>query len=216
MSAAGNRLLILVGSPKPLERSASARLGKIVGEALSARGWELRTVRIPDALKSEASIESMLSEVERADGVVLTAPLYVDSLPAPVIRALGAIANQRADSGSSKMIRFASILNCGFTEAAQNHTAQRLLKRFAEKAGLVWAGAISAGSAGAVTKSVRVSLNLLADAMAAGGDLSTQAVEREAKNAVPGWTYRVIGNWMWKRQAKKNGALDQFYARPYT
>jgi len=215
MNENGNRILILVGSPKPLERSASARLGRIVGEALSAKGWQAETIRILDALKSDASVESVLSAVARSDVVLLTTPLYVDSIPAPAIGMLSAIADHRVGRDLEDRPRFASILNCGFAEAAQNGTAQRILEQFAARAGFAWAGGISVGSAGFVTKSVRDALDLLADALATGRNAPERAINRAAKNAIPGWLYRVLGNWMWKRQAKKNGVLDQLNARPY-
>ena len=148
--------------------------------------------------------------------MLLTTPLYVDSLPAPVIRLLRRIADHRSESGPQTRPRLVSIINCGFAEAAQNHSAQRVVGRFAAQAQLAWAGGVSLGSAGVVTKKGRESLNLVAEALATGAALPEQAVTRLGRNVIPGWLYRVGGNRMWKRQAKKNDVLRQLGARPYS
>ncbi len=217
MSSTGGRVVILVGSPKPLQHSSSARLGKIVADVLSSKGWRIETTRVLDVLKSDAAIEAFLFDIGSADVVVLTAPLYVDGLPAPVIRLLKRIAARVAASGlrEGRCPRFASILNCGFAEAAQNTTAQRILERFAARIGWTWGGGISLGSAGFVNKRVRESLGLFADALAMRGAVPEGAVERAGRKAIPSWLYRSVGNRMWKRQARKHGVLERLDARPY-
>ena len=216
MNAGGKRVLILVGSPKPLERSASARIGGIVADRLKRRGWGAETYRAVDMLGVDGSMQSALRVVDRADVVLLTTPLYVDSLPAPVIHVLQRIADRRSKKDPQTRPRLASIINCGFAEAGQNRTAQRVVECFATQAQLAWAGGVSLGSAGFLTRKGRESLNHIAEALAAGVGLPEQNVIRLGRNVIPSWLYRVVGNRMWKRQAKKNDVLRQLGARPYS
>jgi hypothetical protein len=87
----------------------------------------------------------MLAATDRADLVVPAFPLYVDSLPAPVIRALERIARQRQEAGIPHQQRFLAIANSGFPEAAHMDTAMAICRCFARQAGFVWTGGLTLG-----------------------------------------------------------------------
>ena len=55
-----------------------------------------QTLHVTKAVRSNEAVEELLAAVASADLVVLSFPLYVDCLPAPVIRALELIAARRA------------------------------------------------------------------------------------------------------------------------
>ena len=89
------KALLLVGSPKP-GASSSESLGAYLLEELEKRGVETQTMHVTKAVRSEEATEELLAAVDSADLVVLSFPLYIDSLPAPAIRALELIAGRRA------------------------------------------------------------------------------------------------------------------------
>ena len=73
-----------------------------------------------------------------ADLVILLSPLYVDSFPAPVTKALESFAERRKREPVRRDQGFVAVLNCGFPEAPQNHTALANARNFALEAGFSW------------------------------------------------------------------------------
>ncbi len=215
MSDVSDRILLLIGSPKGSEKSGSARLGRIAVDGLEERGWSSESIHLHAAVKSEKGQRELFEAIDRANVVLLAAPLYVDSLPAPAIRALELIARHRGSGGAKRVPRFVSIINCGFVEPSQNDTCQRILRRFADRAGFEWVTGVSLGGGGRIPKRVREALKILVEAL----DLEIlvpDEVERLTwKPSMPGWLYVIGGNVGWRRLADKNGVKDQLRARPY-
>ncbi|MEA3239605.1 MAG: NAD(P)H-dependent oxidoreductase, partial [Candidatus Bipolaricaulota bacterium] len=147
MNSEGKRVLLLVGSPKAPGKSVSEALGAYVVEKLGTRGWSSETIFIRMSLQSDEGRAALLEAVKTADLIILSFPLYVDSLPAPVIRAMELIAERRLD----KKTRLAVIANCGFPEAQHNNVAMDICQRFAHASGLEWAGGLALGMGGAVS-----------------------------------------------------------------
>ena len=107
--------LLLVGSPKP-GASSSASLGTYLLEQLEQLGLRTDTVNLTKALRSDEATEALHAAVAAADLVVLSFPLYIDSLPAPVIRALELIAARRAGlpAAPGDKPALVAICQCGF------------------------------------------------------------------------------------------------------
>ena len=214
MSAAAGRVLLLVGSPKGLEKSASGRLGRRVVEGLERRGWAGEAIHLHGAVLTEEGRRELASAADRADIVLLAAPLYVDSLPAPAIRALEILSAARRPGVPRRAPRFVSILNCGFVEPTQNETCQRILRRFAEQAGFEWAAGVSLGAGGAIPKRVDRALDLLVESLDLELLVPDEVDRLTSKPLMPRWLYVVGGNVMWRRLADRNGARRQLRARP--
>ena len=89
----------------------------------------------------------MLDAIDKADLVLLAFPLYVNSLPAPVIHALETIVMQRASQGENKHLPlFAAIANCGFPEPGHNATALAICENFPRLSNFTWAGSLALGA----------------------------------------------------------------------
>lgn len=215
--------LLLIGSPKT-KRSTSRVLGESLLARIAGEGFTTRTLCARLALSAEGE-QTLLEAVERADLLLISFPLYVDSLPAPLIRAFELIARHRQDR-QSPPIPLAVIANCGFPEARQNRTALAICHRFALQANFVWAGGLALGAGGAIdgrpleqrkgmTGNITRSLDLAAMALLRGEAIPPVAVELMARPLMPAWLYRQIGNLGWIIQARKNGVLGRLRARPY-
>ena len=93
--------------------------------------------------------EAAAEKEEKPRVVVLSFPLYVDSLPAPLIRMLEMIAARRARRAAPPGTpRVAVLIQCGFPEARQCDTAIGICRLFAERTGMRWAGALAMGMGG--------------------------------------------------------------------
>jgi hypothetical protein len=84
-----------------------------------------------------------------ADAVVLSFPLYVDHLPAPLLASLELAADMarraRAEDPSLRLPRLYAMINNGFYEPAHSLHAARSLELFCRDSGLAWSGALLAG-----------------------------------------------------------------------
>ena len=91
------RALLLVGSPRT-RKSTFNSLGGYLFEQLQARSMQVETIYPHTVLRSAAKTQELLDAVEDADLVTLAFPLYLDSLPAPVIEMLERISEHRHGS----------------------------------------------------------------------------------------------------------------------
>jgi multimeric flavodoxin WrbA len=217
------RALLLVGSPKT-RKSTSNSLGGYLYEQLAAHGVETETIYLHTVVHSPARMQALLDAVDAADLVTLAFPLYVDSLPAPVIKALERIAADRRDRAHRRQV-FTAIANSGFPEARQNATALAICRIFALQAGFEWAGALALGGGAAVAGAaltggknarIRASLDLAAGALAQGRAVPAAAQDLLAKPLIPHRAYRLMGSLGWNRLAIHHGAWRSLKRQPYT
>ena len=218
------RALLLIGSPRG-KQSTSQSLGGYLFEHLNARGIQTETIQLYPALGSQERIRTLLAAIDAPDLIVLAFPLYVDSLPGLVVRAMELIAAQRA--GSPMKQTFAAIANCGFPEAKNNQTALAICATFAEKAGFAWAGGLALGAGEAVVNqtplkelgwrgnTIRAALDLTADNLASGRPIPEEAMMLMAKQRIPKSLFALMGNFGWKQRAKKYGVEKSMRKRPY-
>ncbi len=218
-------LLLLIGSPKPSD-STSESLGNYLIQQMSARNCETKTLFIRPAISTDERREVFLSATDKADIIILASPLYVDSLPYPVTKAMEMIARHRQTSENRNGQQFLCIVNCGFPEAHHNDTAIAICRKFAGEVGFEWAGGLALGGGEAIigksldklgfmVRNITKSLDLTADDLANGKVLSHQAVTLMAKPLMPAWIYKLIGEFSFKRQAKKHQVYKNLEDCPY-
>ncbi len=94
-SASPRRALLIVGSPKTNSPSTSSILGTYVLQGLGDRGWETESLTLRASLNREEGEAALLASVERAGLILLAFPLYADSLPFLVTKALAVVATHR-------------------------------------------------------------------------------------------------------------------------
>ena len=214
--------VLLIGSPRWL-RSTSYFLGAYLIEKLE--DFDCETIHVHKAIAGSKMTQDMVETVNAADLIILSAPLYVDTLPAPVLRAFELIASARNEKPDRPQ-QFVAILNCGFPETKHNNTAMRICRLFADRVGLTWAGGLAMGmgpaidgrplaKAGRVGKNARDALSLAADALSKGRSVPEEAIKRMAEPPIPIRLYTMIGNRTWKKMASQYGMADELKARPF-
>jgi multimeric flavodoxin WrbA len=219
------RALLLVGSPKT-RKSTSNSLGTYLFEQLGAQSIQSETIYLHTVLRNPQKMDNLLKAVDGADLVTLAFPLYVDTLPAPVIEALERITAHRKWHVRTHRQLFAAIANCGFPEAFQCNTALANCETFAHQAGFTWAGGMALGAGhmldgvplaegGGMTMMMRQSLDLAANGLAQGQAIPQAALDGLAKPVIPHWLYRLSGWWRWIQKAKANGARKLLKRQPY-
>jgi len=220
------RAVLLVGSPRT-RKSTSGSLGGYLLERLGAQGVQVETIYIHTSLRSPDRMEALFEAVDAADLLLLAFPLYVDSLPAPLIEALERIAARRAGSKPAHPQRLAAIANCGFPEARHNDAALAICATFAQQAGFGWVGSLALGAGEGIVHGAALndldgraiplknSLEMAADALLMGQPIPQAAVDLMARPIIPGWLYRLAGIYGWREQAKRFGAHKMLKRQPY-
>jgi len=219
------RALLLVGSPKT-RKSSSNSLGTYLFEQLGAHSIQTETIYLHTVLRSPEKMRALLNAVDAVDLVTLAFPLYVDTLPAPVIEALERITTHRKGHDRTHRQLFAAIVNCGFPEAFQCNTALANCDIFAQGTGFIWAGGMALGAGhmldgvplvegGGMTMLMRQNLELAAKALVQGQAIPQTARDGLGKPVIPHWLYRLSGWWRWHQKARANGAKKLLKRQPY-
>lgn len=219
------RAVLLIGSAKH-GRSTSESLGSYLIDRLLEYGFVARALFVHRCVKGAEGVREMLAAVAAADVLVIATPLYVDSLPHPVTKALELIAEDRAARRPSGEQRLLCLVNCGFPEARHTVPAISICRRFAGEAGFIWAGGLALGAGETIggrsltgvkrmARNVIRALDLTAAAVAAGRTAPEKAVELMARPLVPRQLYMLVAHRRWRRQAKRNGVADRLNDRPY-
>jgi multimeric flavodoxin WrbA len=223
------RALLLVGSPRG-RKSTSQQLGGYLMTKLAERGISTETIQLYPALGSRERIHSLLETIDASDLILLACPLYIDSLPGPVTRALEMIAIRSEtilSPGGYGRPAFAAIVNSGFPEAEQSQTALAICAQFAIKAGFTWSGGLALGGGSSLIdgkpldelgwrgKSIRASLELFAMNLASGKPIPDEAVRMMAKKRVPKWMVLLFGPIKWILMARKYGAVLTMWRKPF-
>jgi multimeric flavodoxin WrbA len=218
------RAVLLVGSPRT-KKSTSASLGGYLFDQLNARGIETQTIQIYTALNSQERMKSLFESLDNTDLIVLAFPLYVDSLPAPVITVLERITAHHKEN--PRPARFAAIVNCGFPGAQHNETALAITSEFARQNSLAWLGGLSLGAGEGIVHGtplteldgralpIKASLDMAAEALANGKSIPQSAKELLAKPIIPNWAYTLQGQFGWRIAAKQYGVQNQLKRQPY-
>lgn len=212
---------MLIGSPKP-KISTSASIAKYL-EKKFEQALQVEVLNICKELKTSERHVVMIGAFQQADTVILIAPLYVDSLPAPVTRFLELISENRL--GNSREQSLVAIINAGFPEADHNETALAICENFARENKLQWAGGLPIGMGGVISGAplqklggmvhkLTRALDLAAEAVLGGEALPEEAIKMASTPFMPHWLYRLMGNISWKMQARKFGMANKINSRP--
>jgi len=220
--------LLLVGSPRG-KKSTSTSVGSYLINILDKRGLKTEILWIDRQLADEEKLSQMLDAVDRADIIILTAPLYDDCQPYIVTRTMEAIAAHLKNLGNK---RFIPIINCAFQEPEHiTSVAIAIYHKFATTVGFKWAGSLAIGGGemlqgargkkleeiGKMAGKVKKALERIANALVADSSFPDESVR-----AIPDFFYKPLikkaMSWMnnhgWKSQVKKNGGIVD--ARPYS
>lgn len=218
-------VLLLIGSPRG-ENSTSASLGNYLVEKLVNLGMKSEKGFIHRLINRPEKVQELFSMINNADLIILAFPLYVDSLPAPVIKAMELVKAERDRIKSSKSQCFIAISNCGFPESSQIYTALNICQIFANEAGFIWKGGIALGAGGAVNgipltergglvRNVIKGLDLASKALSEGKEIPQEAIELTSKKLIPIGLYKTMGNLGWILQARRNKVRKKIKDKPY-
>ena len=212
-----NQIAVINGSPKT-ENSASGMLISQIENILGTKATIYQAIK----LIHKEGISDALSDILKADTLLIVFPLYLDSLPAPLVKLLTLI-EQEAANTSGRLPTVYAVCNCGFYEANHTKIALNIIENFTIRTGLSWGYGIGIGSGGFIlSQSKKMSKGPMADVYAALQELSSAIKEGELKKGnvfvtpkIPRFLYKLGGNIGWLQLALKYGTWKSLKAKPH-
>jgi hypothetical protein len=217
------KIVLLNGSPKG-RGGSSGSFGDYILSKISHQGISKEIFHVGKSIRNEEKWNHLVQSVKNADTIILTFPLYWDSLPSHLIKGLELLHAQKDELG--KAHNFYIIVNNGFPEPWHNEIAIEISKCFAKKMNYKWQGALNIGggaavagrsleSTGGMTHRLRETLDMASKAIAQGKPIPKEVKERLTKPLYPPWVNIVIGGMGWRHQARKKGAKTSLRSKPY-
>lgn len=216
------RALLLLGSPR--KRGASAKMRDYLGDRLQESGCEVRRLQLTGLLGTEEGRARLAGDAAWAGLCLLATPVYVDGLPAPVVRALEFLSD--APPVFAQGTRFAAVAVCGFPETEHTALCLDMCRLFARRAGVEFAGGLGVGGSGAfsnkpledqgaLTLRLRQGLDQAALALARGEPVPQSAVSLAAGPHVNRRLYLFMGSIGMLARARKRRALGKLGQTPF-
>ncbi|MEG6523938.1 hypothetical protein [Desulfotomaculum sp. 1211_IL3151] len=214
-----NRVAALNASPKTTKSVSGMLIEKMEG----ILNLKIDAYQATQLIRQEKISES-IAEIFTADALLIVFPLYVDSLPAPLIKLL-TIMEETAKAANLSLPVVYAICNCGFYEAEHTRPALHMLRHFALRAGLTWGYGIGIGGGGFVQSTSKnmakgPGANIYAALCTLGEVIrNNSAEEREdvfVMPKIPRFLYKIGGNIGWRQMAKQNGVGRKLHARPHS
>jgi len=210
--------VIINGSPKARDSGSRMLIEKVEG-FLERKPTIYHAAR----LTRRENNFTELSNILKADVLLFVFPLYIDSLPAPLIKFLTMIENEAMNVNGKCPIVYA-ICNCGFFEAEHNRIALDTVKNFSAHLGMSWGYGIGIGGGTViVSQSKNISpkgsaANVYTALYELGKDMGGD--HREKSNVfidptMPRFLYKLGGNLGWYQMAIKYGSIRSLKAKPH-
>jgi len=209
------RVVAVNGSPKSAE-STSGALIKTLEEYI---GIKINSFRAVELVRREDA-HKVIADVLKADVLLIVFPLYVDSLPAPLVKLLKQI-EQAAKTCSSSLPTVYSICNCGFYEAEHNSLALKMTRTFAKRIGAGYGYGLGIGCGGVLAQMEKGPVDNVYAALRDMGDTIMAENSKESEDAfitpkMPRFLYKMGGNIGWRQMARKNAVLKQIKEKPHS
>ncbi|MCL2337041.1 MAG: NAD(P)H-dependent oxidoreductase [Firmicutes bacterium] len=211
-------IVFINGSPKAKDSVSGMLIDKIEA-LLQAKSSVYQAVSL---LRNENNAAA-LTEILNARVLLIVFPLYVDSLPAPLIRVLNLL-EEAAPKMAGQLPRLYGVCNCGFFEAEHNRLALEILENFAHCAGMGWGYGVGVGGGGFIAaQSKKMATggpafnvySALRELCAAIQDGKTRQQNVLVRPKIPRFLYQLGAHFGWRQMAKKYGATAFLQAKPH-
>ena len=170
---------------------------------------------------NDVNSEDKVNTLLKQDVLLVVFPLYVDSLPAPLIDVLLKI--QANITNTKELPLVYAVCNCGLYESQHNSLALNMIEHFCEESGLSWGGGLGIGHGGMLESmgqnwskgpaaAVYKALTVFAEAISK----KTAFANYYASASFPRFLYIISANLGWHYLAFKNKVHGKIKAKPYT
>ena len=211
-------IVAINGSPKN-DQSVSGLLIRLLQDHTHANIVTYQARR----LSTLHDLSPVVEDIAAADVLLVVFPLYVDSLPAPLIKSLTLIQTALGERATKPSVKVYAVCNCGFYEARQTGLALQMVEQFAVRCGFTWGYGLGIGCGGMLlgfaddmskgpTANVDAALRELAES------LQSSDIRSENQFVIPRFPrllYQLGGNIGWLQMARANRLRGSLKAQPH-
>ena len=156
--------------------------------------------------------DGFLKELEGAEALVIAAPLYVDGLPAQVLRLMEALYEKNHEGAAGTHVYVVS--NLGFFESAQIRTLLDMVKNWCARMQFVYGGGVAVGAGGMMSafraiplgkgpnRALGEGLNRLAKAIREKMEMGNLFIQ---PGLIPRFGYMQAAHYLFRSTGRKNG-----------
>ncbi len=214
-----NNVLIVNGSPRG-KKGNSESLSDYLQKKLNERSCQVNSVLLR---KEMSSPDELLSRIKNTDVLVLSFPVYENSVPGLVLEFFEWLTENREllATGNRKLL---VISNSGFPEPEAHESAIAHCKAFTCEAGFAWLGGIPVApgtlidgkkleETGGTYRSIRSILDLTAEMICRGEAVPEERIKSVSRPLFSPIIYRLAGRFLQNGAIKKMGR-QKYFARP--
>lgn len=213
----GKRLLLINGSSRKNGTSYSfARTFELLAESW---GNEAEIIHAIDYFDGKEKIEHLGALIAQSDILVISAPLYADTLPYHDIWLLEKLADECANELKGKA--FFAIVQCGFPDITRIEPLLDACRFFAEDTGMNWLGGLAYGGGPLINGALLEGIGKKGEKITSGfkgalenilrGEKIDPSSQEQITMKIPRIMYRplvVLMNQRTKKLAKESGNAD--------
>ena len=166
-----------------------------------------------DILSALKNVDGLADELARADALIIAAPLYVDGLPAQMLRLMEELYEKHRTAAEGLHVYVVS--NLGFFESAQIRTLLDMVKNWCARMNFVYGGGVAVGAGGMMSVFRAVPLGKGPNrALGKAFDRLAQSVREKQTmenafvqpNGIPRFGYMQAAHFLFRSTGRKNGA----------
>ena len=213
-------ILVIIGSPAVKKGNSESIADNLIDNLKEKGLLSLSKIHLHKEISNEAGL---VQRIDQADKIILSLPVYENSVPGLVLEFFEIIYKYRA-SLSAKKRSVLIITNSGFPEVEANQAALNTCKLFVRAIGFAWMGgfAVAPGTlikgkrleeAGKWYKKIISLLKLIADKLYNNEEIPEQEFSPLAKPIISPCIYRLGGNIIQIIVIVKMGS-GKYFARP--
>lgn len=210
-------IMLINGSPR--KKGTSFSFARTMKGLIEESGNKAQIIHVIDYFDNKSSIyefKSMLSEI---DIIAIISPLYVDTLPYPVIWFLEEIQNECNDELYGKS--FFALGQNGFPDSTLMQPLLETCRLFALDVGMQWLGGIGYGGGAIINgthmenlgrkgRKITIAFKLLIEDVLSGKEIACK-VQKKLTVKIPKILYKPLAlllNQMARKEASKHGVKD--------
>jgi|GEM_PF-4103894 multimeric flavodoxin WrbA len=223
------KVILLIGSPRDeVALSTSISLGKYLLDKINKDRAIACLERVNAFIDSDETMAGLIDLISGASYIIIISPVYADSLPYGVTRALEDL-YRLAEKEKLKNKNLLTIVHCGFREVEHDILPTSIFRIFAEKTNMKWLGGFMiAGGMDLVnkknskllkwlSKNVWKSLDIIAGCILRGEEIPEETFALMKKQLLPKWLAARIEEFTWfRRNIRQNKTGKILYNKPYS
>lgn len=224
MSNNKQKILIIIGSPA-YKKSVSYIFAEHIANLLGQEDYEIKLIFATKILSSKHQENRLLEYSDMADKIILFTPVYVDSLPYPVIRVLELLWQYRINYGKIRS-SFYVVSTCGHPDSSRADLVVETCRIFTKKASYSWKGALKLPKGSFVKHMFRKknkfayknkfkALELVAQSIKEDNVISSEAQQLADKTFLSEKQFFKLAAVIKKHQARIRGGLKAYYNKPF-